>query len=148
MVDIRLAGVESDWSATANAEGEVMDANIAPVVSTVAPRHADCSNIRYFAYTATVNLLDYPACTVPVGLVNPAKDLPDKESLVEDAEGNPLPAVTGERDREIRSRYATDEGARSYAGMPVTLQLVGQRFEEEKLLGVVKRLKQSLARGG
>lgn len=140
------AGVAKAWAATANESGRVMDAYIAPVVPTVAPRHGDYSKIRYFAYTATVNLLDHPACTVPVGFVDPSKDLPDKESLCEDAQGNLLPAVTGERDKEIRSRYSTEAGAKGYEGLPIALQVVGQRYEEEKLLGIVRCVKESIDR--
>ena len=42
-----------------------IDAYISPVNPAVAPRHGDYSKVRYFAYTAMANVLNYPAYTLP-----------------------------------------------------------------------------------
>lgn len=130
------AEILKQWNATADPEKKLppMDAYIAPVVPAVAPRHGDYSKVRYFSYTATVNLLDYTACTFPTGFVDPERDLPDDASLTRDAEGNALPAPTCERDETIRRKY----DPQVYKGLPVCLQLVGRRLEEEKVIAIVK----------
>lgn len=143
-LDVR-AQVMKAWNATANESGVVMDAYIAPVVPAVASRHGDYSKVRYFAYTATGNLLDYSACTFPVGFVDPSIDRPDSQDLLKDADGKALPPPSGERDRAIRSRYSDAESAARYTGMPVSLQLVGRKFEEEKVLGMVRIIRDALA---
>ncbi|KAK4504251.1 hypothetical protein PRZ48_005167 [Zasmidium cellare] len=140
-LDFRAAVLEQ-WNQTADAEKGLppMDAYIAPVVPAVAPRHGDYSKVRYFAYTATVNLLDYTACTFPTGFVDPAKDLPDDASLVKDAAGESLPPPTCGRDETIRRKYDPEV----YKGLPVCLQLVGRKLEEEKVVGMVKIIRDLL----
>ena len=113
-----------------------IDAYISPVNPAVAPRHGDYSKVRYFAYTAVANVLDLPACTLPMGLVDPTADQADDVSLTRDTAGNVLPVPTCERDEIIRRKY----GAEVYAGMPVTIQVVGRRFEDEKVIGIVKTI--------
>lgn len=113
-----------------------IDAYISPVNPAVAPRHGDYSKVRYFAYTAIANVLDYPACTLPMGFVHPNVDLADHVSLLNDAAGSALPSVTCERDKTIRAKYTPE----IYTGMPVTIQVVGRRFEDEKVIGIVKML--------
>ena len=57
-----------------------------------------------------------------------------------DADGNKIPGVTGELDAHIRSIYDTAV----YKGLPVTMQVVGRRLEEEKVLGVATVLEKLL----
>ncbi|KAJ4363691.1 Acetamidase [Neocucurbitaria cava] len=131
------AAVLKKWNETAKEDSPPMDAYIAPVNPAVAPRHGDYSKVRYFAYTASVNILDYSSCTLPVGFVDPIVDLADDTTLVMDAAGAELPRPTCERDETIRRKY----DPQTYAGMPVTLQVVGRKFEEEKVIGIVKVIK-------
>lgn len=140
-LDFRAAVLEQ-WNDTADtAKGlPPMDAYIAPVVPAVAPPHGDYSKVRYFSYTATVNLLDYTACTFPTGFVDPAMDLADHPGLVQDAHGELLPSPTCERDETIRSKYDPEV----YKGLPVCLQLVGRKLEEEKVVGMVKLIRDLL----
>lgn len=131
------AAILKQWNDTADTTQNgvlPMDAYIAPVVPAVAPRHGDYSKVRYFAYTATLNLLDYTALTLPVGFVDAQRDLADDASLLKDAEGNDLPPPTCERDEIIRKKYDPNV----YAGLPVTIQLVGRKLEEEKVIGIAK----------
>lgn len=113
-----------------------IDAYISPVNPAVAPRHGDYSKVRYFAYTAVANVLDYPACTLPMGFVNAQVDLADEPSLAKDSHGSELAPITCERDGIIRAKYDPE----IYANMPVTIQVVGRKFEDEKVIGIVKML--------
>jgi amidase len=128
------AAVLAQWNATATDTLPPMDAYISPVNPAVAPRHGDYAKVRYFAYTAAVNLLDYTACTIPVGFVDPALDRADDMAKMEDANGNAVPPPTCEKDETIRRKYDPEV----YKGLPVALQVVGRRFEEEKVVGIVK----------
>jgi amidase len=141
-LDFRAA-VLQQWNDTAQDGLPPMDAYISPVNPAVVPRHGDYAKVRYFAYTAAVNLLDYTACTLPVDFVDPALDLPDHESLREDAAGQALPKPTCERDESIREKYDPEV----YAGLPVVLQVVGRKFEEEQVIGIVKMVTELLRLG-
>lgn len=136
------AQVLEQWNNTGDTERGVapMDAYIAPVVPAVAPRHGDYSKVRYFAYTASVNLLDYTACTFPTDFVDPQRDLSDDYSLLKDANGEALPPPTCERDETIRRKYNPEV----YKGMSVCLQLVGRKLEEEKVIAIVKLIRDLL----
>lgn len=140
-LDFRAAVMEQ-WNQTADLANGIppMDAYIAPVNPAVAPRHGDYSKVRYFAYTAIANLLDYTACCFPTGFVDPAKDLADDTTLIKSAQGEILPGPTCERDENIRRKYDPEV----YKGMPVCLQLVGRKLEEEKVIGIVKIIEELL----
>ena len=77
-------------------------------------------------------MLDFSACTVPVGFVNPEIHKADKGNSL-NSEGKEIPDVTSELYGYIRSIYDSE----NYKGLPVTAQAVGRRMEEEKVLGVV-----------
>jgi amidase len=134
------AAVLEQWKETSKAgsSSEVMDVYITPVNPVVAPKHGHYAKARYIAYTGTVNVLDFSACTVPVGFVN-GQHKADKGGDL-DAEGNKIPGVTGELDAHIRSIYDPEV----YKGLPVTMQVVGRRLEEEKVLGVATVLEKLL----
>ncbi|KAF1993267.1 amidase signature enzyme [Amniculicola lignicola CBS 123094] len=128
-LDFRAA-VLKQWNETAKDGLPPMDAYIAPVNPAVAPRHGDYSKVRYFAYTAVANVLDYSACTLPVGFVDPKADLADDKSL--------QPML---RETRCRLQHYDPE---AYAGMPVTLQVVGKKYEAEKMIGIVKIISELL----
>jgi hypothetical protein len=60
--------------------------------------------------------------------------LADDVSLVKNIARIALPAPTCERDDTIRRKY----GHKVYAGMSVMIQVVGRRFEDEKVVDIVK----------
>lgn len=81
---------------------------------------------RWVGYTKVWNLLDYTALAFPVSTVIANKDtLPSK-----------LYKPRNELDAWNWSLY----NPKSMDGHPVGLQVVGRRFEEEKVLGVAKTL--------
>ncbi|KAL8689337.1 MAG: hypothetical protein Q9218_004968 [Villophora microphyllina] len=97
-------------------EEGIVDVILAPVGPGAAP---PLEQSRYWGYTAQWNLLDYPAVVFPVTKVDPLSD-PPQEGYV------PL----NERDRFNYELY--DEPER-YRDAPVGLQLVGRRYEDEKV---------------
>lgn len=135
------AAVLEQWRETSKigASDEVMDVYITPVNPAVAPKHGHYARGRYLAYTGTINLLDFTACTVPVGLVDPKIHKEDKGNTL-DAEGMEIPDVTSDFDGYIRGIYDPEV----YIGLPVTVQVVGRRVEEEKVLGVASILEKLL----
>lgn len=105
----------------------VADVILCPVGPSVAPR---LDTARYWAYTATWNLLDYPAVVFPVGEhVDPA----DYEG---EEDGRYRPTGSGSDAEEYQRMLweGPDGGAEAYRGAPVALQLVARRFEDERLL--------------
>ncbi len=100
-----------------------IDALLCPVGPGVAPKH---NTAKYWNYTSQWNLLDYPGVVFPVCRV-------DKEVDVMKDEGKPLSG----RDEENRKLWDAEE----FHGVPVGLQLVGRRFEDEKVLGILEHIK-------
>jgi amidase len=127
------AAVLEQWKQTSaiGPSDQVMDVYITPVHPAVAPRHGHYAQGRYLGYTGTVNVLDFSACTVPVGFVDAKVHKVDRGEK-EDAGGNEIPGVAGEMDGYVRSIYNPE----MYKGLPLSVQIVGRRMEEEKVLGV------------
>lgn len=130
------------WNATSesSASAEPMDVYIAPVNPSVCPRHDDHKSFRILGYTATVNLLDFTACTIPVTFVDDEIDRADERSGKRDGRGSEIPGVTCELDGIIKKNH----GNGGYDGLPVGFQVVGRRFEEEKILGIARVLEKLL----
>ena len=100
--------------------GRPIDAILCPVVSYTAPPHGQS---KYIKYSSIYNLLDWPALSIPVTFVDPAVDPVDAgyEAL-------------SEMDQTCKDMWDVS----ALAGMPVGLQLVGQKFQEETLLGLAE----------
>ncbi|ODH22775.1 hypothetical protein ACO22_05464 [Paracoccidioides brasiliensis] len=112
------------WMATKTATEGPIDAIIAPVAPTGAPRLGQGETVDYVGFTGFVNLLDISACTFPVTHADKSLDLPRGEGWV------PL----NEKDKMIQADYDPE----FYHGAPVSLQLIGKRLEEEKVLEMVE----------
>ncbi|KAF2031362.1 amidase [Setomelanomma holmii] len=100
-----------------------IDALLCPVGPGVAPKH---NTAKYWSYTSQWNLLDYPGLVFPVCTV-------DKEADKWDDDGKVLSGL----DEEHRKLWDPEE----FHGVPVGLQLVGRRFEDEKILGILEHVK-------
>ncbi|KAL8863847.1 MAG: hypothetical protein Q9174_007530, partial [Haloplaca sp. 1 TL-2023] len=98
---------------------DVMDVLICPAAPGVATRH---NSAKYWGYTAQWNLLDYPAVVFPVTKV-------DKRVDVYGSERKKLKPLS-DLDAENHKLY----DAEMFDGMPVGVQMVARRFEDEKLL--------------
>lgn len=115
------------WNNTRSPSGRSLDVLLTPTMPHMALPHRTC---RWVGYTKVWNLLDYSALSFPVGQVD--KEL-DK---------------LGEEPYEPRN--SSDEwnwklyDAEEMHGHPVSLQIVGQKLEEEKVLGVAVVLEKIL----
>ncbi|KAF2639078.1 amidase [Massarina eburnea CBS 473.64] len=99
-----------------------VDLLLTPVGPGVAPKH---NTAKYWCYTSQWNLLDYPGVVFPVTKVDKEKDhLSD--------EGKPLSG----HDKDNRKLWDAEE----FHGLPVCLQLVGRRFDDEKILAVLEHI--------
>lgn len=128
------AFVLREWANTASKtkSGEPIDVYLTAVNPSVAHRHGEFGRVRYKGYCATVNVLDFSSCTLPIRFAN-KDDLVDSSEVV-DGYGQEIPAPACDRDRWIRENYARN--FEEYHGMPVVLQIVGKRLEEEKVLAI------------
>ncbi|KAI5863326.1 amidase signature domain-containing protein [Durotheca rogersii] len=96
---------------------------LGPCAPAAAPRHGTA---KYWAYTAVFNLLDYPACALPTGLaVDPADP-----AHARDAAYAPR---RNEFDASAAALYR-DHGPEGYAGAPLSVQLVGRRWDDEVVM--------------
>ncbi|RFU28927.1 hypothetical protein B7463_g7421, partial [Scytalidium lignicola] len=113
------AKVWNDTATGPNGEGMV-DAILCPVGPGVAPAH---NTAKYWGYTSQWNLLDCPAIVFPVSKLDPGIDtLPN--------EFHPL------TDLDVENWKLYD--VHKFSALPVSLQLVGRRFEDEKLLAILE----------
>ena len=106
----------------------------------------------YGGYTGVYNLLDYSAVSFPCGInvdskvdvpYNEHRPLSETDAQVQSAcefsrPSNPTTEI-------ITNDLSTDD-ARKVDGLPVSLQLVARRLEEEKLLMMTDVVLQSLQR--
>ncbi|CAO1599035.1 hypothetical protein XANCAGTX0491_002780 [Xanthoria calcicola] len=121
------SGYAKVWNDTATAvdqdTGELsgmVDVILCPVGPGVAPRH---DTAKYWSYTSQWNLLDYPAVSFPVDKVD--KRLDGKEQRSE---------FLGTLDQENWRLWDPD----IFDGLPISLQMVGRRFDDEKILAVLE----------
>jgi amidase len=100
-----------------------IDVLLCPVGPGVAPKH---NTARYWNYTSQWNLLDYPAVVFPVCKVDKNVDMWDGDE-----------EMLSEHDKDNHRLWDPEE----FHGVPVGLQLVGRRFHDEKILGILKHIK-------
>jgi len=102
--------------------GRPMDILLAPVMPHTAVPHRSC---RWVGYTKMWNFLDYTALCFPAGKVSKELDEDPEESKANTHE--PRNAI----EEFTQSLFDINE----MDGLPVGLQIVGRRYEEEKVLG-------------
>lgn len=121
------------WNSTAvrtGKNGEIEDA-VDVILCPAGPGAApllDCS--RYWGYTSQWNLLDYPALVFPVTMVDPAIDVWDEKYV-----------AMNEQDQYNHDLYRDPE---KYRGAPVSLQLVGRRYEDEKVIEALEYIQEKI----
>ncbi|KAK5634070.1 hypothetical protein RRF57_009784 [Xylaria bambusicola] len=118
----------ASYAAVWNERG--VDVILCPVGPGVAPK-LDTS--RYWGYTAQWNLLNYPAVVFPTG-IKVGRDTPGVGT--EDLDAHEYPADYKPMSSADAYNYGLwkEHGVKGYAGAPVSLQLVGRMYEDEKLL--------------
>ncbi|CAL8095386.1 unnamed protein product [Calicophoron daubneyi] len=83
-------------------------------------------------YSTLYNLLDYPAGTVPVSIVNSAEEKECQRLALECKETN---------DRFYQRVYDSQTHS---DGLPIAVQVIGKQFNEELVLRIMRELEQSL----
>ena len=118
------------WNATASAtgSGKPIDCIIAPLAPYAAARP---EKYKWYAYSAFVNGLDYTAVVVPVTNADKSKDQYEK-------------GYTPINDND-KTAYE-DYDAEIYDGAHVAIQLIGRRFQEEKMLAIAEYVGQILGK--
>ncbi|KAF8669724.1 Amidase [Rhizoctonia solani] len=120
--DIFRARALAYWNETAlrTTSRRPVDAVLCPASATLAPPHW---TMRWFGYTAYWNLLDFPAAVFPLKkLFDASQWKPENHT----AYANPRNA--------IEEFVANQWDPETYDNAPVALQLVGRRWQEEKLI--------------
>nr|OQO22744.1 hypothetical protein B0A51_09850 [Rachicladosporium sp. CCFEE 5018] len=134
-----------DWwnSFTSPSHPDVLDGSGLDVILTppnalpATPHGAMSTAAAGCGYTFLFNLLDYSCGVIPVTKVDPAKDMV-------------TPAIM----KQEMGKNAVSRGLWRYydavkmAGLPVGVQVVGRRLEEEKVLGVMAILEKGLEEQG
>lgn len=117
------------WNSTRQrtASGCPVDAILCPVAPTLAPPHY---TTRWWGYTSHWNLLDLPAVAFPV----------DRFKATESATYPPLPPSRNDVERFIHDQW----DPATYDNAPISLQLVGRRHNEEKLLAMLNVLEKAV----
>jgi len=120
------------WNSTATSTGPngklegMVDVILCPVGPGAAPK---IDTAKWWGYTSQWNLLDYPALVFPVDQVDIAKDSAKEEY----------------RPRNEKDNYNWDlwekYGAEGYVNAPINLQLVGRRYEDEKVIQALEIIK-------
>lgn len=112
------------WNATATGASStgvpegMVDVILCPVGPGAAPP-LDCA--RYWGYTSQWNILDYPALVFPVTKVDTAVDKIDE-------------SYKPRNEKDEYNHQLWRSGPEKYTGAPVSLQLVGRRYEDEKVV--------------
>ncbi|KAJ4320905.1 hypothetical protein N0V84_005609 [Fusarium piperis] len=115
------------WTNTGK-DGREVDVILCPPSFGAATPH---DQSRYWGYTAHWNLLDYPAAVFPVTTVDPTKDIKDASYVPKNAQ-----------DKFVYDMYSSEK----YKDAPVSLQVVGRRQYDEKVLAALKEIEHALGR--
>ncbi|KAI0538044.1 amidase signature domain-containing protein [Xylaria digitata] len=109
-----------------------IDVILCPAGPGVAPK---LGTARYWGYTAQWNLLNYPAIVFPTGAkVGDIQEEGD-ETHEYPTDYKPISEADG-----YNYGLWREHGVEGYAGAPVSLQVVGRMYEDEKLLGALSTL--------
>ncbi|KAH7109600.1 amidase signature domain-containing protein [Dendryphion nanum] len=117
-----------DWKLTR--ERTVCKRAVDGIILPVAPHAATPEGcFKYYAYSAVPSVLDYCTGVVPVTFADRFKDHPQVEYT-------PM----GDKDRVNWRLYDKE----LFDGAPVGLQVMGQRFQEEKVLAMMDAVREAL----
>lgn len=139
------------WQGTRSrtSTGDPVDAIILPSGGHVAPPHG---TMEYFTYEAISNLLEWTCATVPVTHVDPKLDLK--------VDGVFSPMSDFDQRNWDKCKFSHEmlsfwdvltvlfylDSPEFYKDGPVCLQVLGQRFTEEKVLGLLRTIDKALGR--
>ncbi|KAJ9659988.1 hypothetical protein H2201_007093 [Coniosporium apollinis] len=122
-----------------------LDAILAP---TTPYASVENGKFRHVGYTGVYNILDYSAVSFPCG-VTADKDLdqPTEKDALSDMDADMQkdckpPKHFEDYSNDVAKNFADD--AANVHGMPVSLQLIAQRLEEEKVLSMTETILKAL----
>lgn len=125
------------WHKWWDAEEQQYDFILSPANATPAlPHKAMHDAVSSCGYTFLWNFLDHSAGVVPVSHVDPAKDslsAPYKTALKQSGANNAI----------ARGAWMHYDAAKM-AGLPTAVQIVGRRWQEEKVLGCMEVVEKAL----
>jgi len=110
------------WNATQQrtASGRPVDAILCPVASTLAPPH---NTTTWWGYSSQWNILDLPGVAFPVGKFKAGRN----------ATYPPFAPPRNDVEKFIQGQW----DPATYDNAPISLQLVGRRHNEERLLAIL-----------
>lgn len=115
------------WNSTrSTTSGKQIDILLTPVMPHSAVPHRKC---RWVGYTKVFNFVDYPAAVLPAGHVSKALDSEAAKTMHAYQPRNPLDGWNW----NLFDMDAMD-------GMPVGVQVVARRLQEETVLGAAKAI--------
>ncbi|PFH48628.1 hypothetical protein AMATHDRAFT_64920 [Amanita thiersii Skay4041] len=121
-----------------------LDAIIAPVQAIPQMPHGGCDNyITLAAATILYNVLDCSVGVLPVTRVDPSKDGVTDEWINGPGHGSKLLELG-----VFTAKKAPLYNPETAKGMPVGIQVVGKRWDDEKVLGMMKVVDEALGGGG
>jgi amidase len=117
------------WNSTrtVTTTGRPVDAILCPIAATLAPPH---DTTTWWGYSSHWNLLDLPGVVFPTG----------KFSAIGDSSTQVQQSPRSDLERSIQSQW----DARTYDNVPISLQLVGRRHNEEKLLAILNVIERAV----
>lgn len=116
------------WTDTGKDDGREVDVILCPPSFGAATPH---DQSRYWGYTSTWNLLDYPGVVFPVTAVDPMKDTKNEKYVPKN-----------EEDRFVHEMYSPER----YKDAPVSLQIIGRRNYDEKVIAALVQIERALGR--
>lgn len=130
------AKIAAHWNATRSrtGTGRSVDAVLSPVAPTLAPPH---DSTRWWGYTSYWNLMDFPAAVFPLGrfAAQGYRPLDVSDDL----------SAPADVPRNAEEAFISDQWKpETYDGAPVSLQLVGRRLNEEKVLAMLEAVEDAL----
>ncbi|KAI5269866.1 amidase signature enzyme [Aureobasidium subglaciale] len=123
------------WTSLSSASGAEVDILLTPPNATPAVPHDGMRDaIASCGYTFLFNLLDYTCGIIPITKVDAPKDSLTEEFVV--------------NNNGVARGAFMHYDAKKMEGLPVGVQVVGRRLEEEKVLAVMERVESALREAG
>ncbi|KAK9773857.1 putative Amidase signature domain-containing protein [Seiridium cardinale] len=116
------------WNKTGELDGREVDVILCPPSFGAATPH---DQSRYWGYTSQWNLLDYPGAVFPVSTVDQEKDKRDDGYVPKN-----------EQDQMCYELYSPER----FKDAPISLQIVGRRYHEEKVIAALAEIERALGR--
>lgn len=116
------------WTETGKDDGREVDVILCPPSFGAAAPHEQS---RYWGYTSNWNLVDYPGVVFPVTTVDPVKDPKDASYIPKNKD-----------DQFVYDLYSPER----YKDAPISLQIVGRRNYDEKVLAALVEVEKAMGR--